>query len=247
MLPRLSSTALLRKCVEVKESMMSPIFWSIESSFKPSTDSRRESSPKKPSPHKEQRKLASRPRYQTMTAFDKLKSTSPIGLNIHRQLRLLLPTLLSSPNDPLLDCKTLQPTMEEPNPELETFRQQWRAEVSARAQADGNKASRSSKTSRKPPPITSLSSSTPLKPVKEDEDHVEPQGFSGLDGASNLEQNAEGSQTRDGKEPQSALEHYEKAVERETQGSLGDSLALYRKAFRVRAGIPLPYSADFGF
>ena len=34
-------------------------------------------------------------------------------------------------------------------------------------------------------------------------------------------------------EPQSALEHYEKAVEHETQGKLGDSLAHYRKAFRV--------------
>lgn len=35
-------------------------------------------------------------------------------------------------------------------------------------------------------------------------------------------------------EPQSALEHYERAVEKETQGSLGDSLNLYRKAFKVR-------------
>lgn len=34
-------------------------------------------------------------------------------------------------------------------------------------------------------------------------------------------------------EPESALEYYEKAVEKETQGSLGDSVNLYRKAFRV--------------
>lgn len=33
--------------------------------------------------------------------------------------------------------------------------------------------------------------------------------------------------------PESALEHYERAVEKETQGSLGESLSLYRKAFRV--------------
>ena len=39
------------------------------------------------------------------------------------------------------------------------------------------------------------------------------------------------------REPESALEHYEKAVERETQGQLGDSLDLYRKAFKVR---PIP-------
>lgn len=35
------------------------------------------------------------------------------------------------------------------------------------------------------------------------------------------------------KEPSSALEHFEKAVEKEEQGSLGDSLSLYRKAYRV--------------
>ena len=33
----------------------------------------------------------------------------------------------------------------------------------------------------------------------------------------------------------SAVEHYEQAVEKETQGSLGDSLRLYRAAFKVRA------------
>jgi F-box protein 9 len=120
--------------------------------------------------------------------------------------------------------------MEEPNPELETFREQWRAEVSARAHADGSKASKPTKTSRRPPPITSLSSSI-LKPVKEDEDAVEPQTYSSLDGS----QEPAGSSSKDGKAPQSALDHYEKAVERESQGSLGDSLALYRKAFRVCA------------
>jgi F-box protein 9 len=35
------------------------------------------------------------------------------------------------------------------------------------------------------------------------------------------------------KEPTSALEHYEKAVEREDQGRQGESLSLYRKAFKV--------------
>lgn len=42
------------------------------------------------------------------------------------------------------------------------------------------------------------------------------------------------------KEPESALEHYEKAVERESQGNLGDSLNLYRKAFRVCTYLLLP-------
>lgn len=34
-------------------------------------------------------------------------------------------------------------------------------------------------------------------------------------------------------EPRSALEHYERAVEKECLGSLGDSVNLYRKAFKV--------------
>ena len=119
--------------------------------------------------------------------------------------------------------------MEEPNPELETFRQQWRAEVSARAQAEPNKATKP-KATRRPPPITSLSSNIALKPVKEDEDHVEPQKTFSLDGPSSPEEHARSSSS---KEPQSALDHYEKAVERESQGSLGESLDLYRKAFRV--------------
>ena len=39
------------------------------------------------------------------------------------------------------------------------------------------------------------------------------------------------------KEPRSALEHYERAVEKEDQGNLGDSLSHYRKAYRVRVVI----------
>jgi F-box protein 9 len=122
--------------------------------------------------------------------------------------------------------------MEESNPELEQFRQQWRAEVSARSQVDANRASKQSKPSRKPPPITSLSSSNVFKSLKE-EDEAEAQSF-GLGRSSKDGENAESSSAAR-KEPQSALEHYEKAVERENQGILGDSLDLYRKAFRVSA------------
>ena len=35
-------------------------------------------------------------------------------------------------------------------------------------------------------------------------------------------------------EPSTALDHYERAVERETAGNLGDSVSLYRTAFKVR-------------
>lgn len=116
--------------------------------------------------------------------------------------------------------------MDDSNPELESFRQQWRAEVSARSQADKPKAT---KPIRKPPPISSLaSSSKELKPLKEEEEEHESRSF----GHEPVKYDK--SESSKGKEPESALEHYEKAVEREDQGRLGDSLDLYRKALRVR-------------
>ncbi|KAE8444128.1 hypothetical protein EG329_000816 [Mollisiaceae sp. DMI_Dod_QoI] len=122
--------------------------------------------------------------------------------------------------------------MEDTNPELEQFRQQWRAEVSARNQNDTNRGSKSSRATRRPPPIASLSSSrVPLPAKNEDEDHT-PQVFADYDESADKEEDGEISKAA-GKEPQSALDHYEKAVERENQGSLGDSLNLYRKAFRM--------------
>ncbi len=165
-----------------------------------------------------------------MTALDKTLSTaSDLNITTFTATRSLHTHLLLSPNESFPDCITQYLTMEEANPELETFRQQWRAEVSARAQAEPNKATKP-KATRRPPPITSLSSSIALKPVKEDEDLVEPQKAFSLDGSSSSEEHATSSS---GNKPQSALDHYEKAVERESQGSLGESLDLYRKAFRV--------------
>ena len=43
------------------------------------------------------------------------------------------------------------------------------------------------------------------------------------------------------KEPKSALEHFERAVERESQGNLGDSLSHYRKAYRLDAKVDQTY------
>lgn len=122
--------------------------------------------------------------------------------------------------------------MEESNTELEHFRQQWRAEVTARSQSDGNKSAQS-KAPRRPPPISSLSAKKVSGIVKEADDDVEPPKIFGLDGARDVERQYAESSKSGAKEPQSALEHYEKAVEREAQGSLGDSLTLYRKAFKV--------------
>jgi len=124
--------------------------------------------------------------------------------------------------------------MEEQNPELEAFRRQWREEVSAKTQEGSKSTAGPSKSSRRPPPVTRSSTRRLSKAAEEEEeDHGEIQTFPGLDAPRNLEaKDGESSQGGD-REPESALEHYEKAVERENEGNLGDSLNLYRKAFRV--------------
>ncbi len=64
-----------------------------------------------------------------------------------------------------------------------------------------------------------------------EEDYVKPPTF---DDAPTTAAGSQVQQSEDGTaEPVSALEHYEKAVEREAAGSLGAALGLYRKAFRV--------------
>ncbi|TVY68901.1 F-box protein HRT3 [Lachnellula suecica] len=121
--------------------------------------------------------------------------------------------------------------MEESNPELEAFRRKWKEEVSARTQ-DASKPS-SSKGPRRPPPIPRTSTRRLSKPPEEEDEHIEPQRFSNVDATRSLESGYGESSKVTIQEPESALEHYEKAVERESEGSLGDSLNLYRKAFRM--------------
>ncbi|KAG4432174.1 hypothetical protein IFR05_012341 [Cadophora sp. M221] len=132
--------------------------------------------------------------------------------------------------------------MEDTNPELEQFRQQWRAEVSARTHTEGNREPKSTKVHRKPPPITSLAStSRGVKPSQEEE-KAEPPTFHSPDGSREDSGHGESSKSM-AREPQSALEHYEKAVERETTGKLGESLSLYRKAFRMDDRVDQKYKS----
>ena len=122
--------------------------------------------------------------------------------------------------------------MDESNPELEAFRRKWREEVSAKVQ-DPSKSTGPSKGPRRPSPTTRISARRLSILPEEEHDHVEPPTFSGLDAPRTFDGEYAESSNAASKEPQSALEHYEKAVERENQGRLGDSLNLYRKAFRV--------------
>ena len=140
---------------------------------------------------------------------------------------------------------------EEANQELENFRKQWKEEVTARSK--GASSSRVRKGTRSSGPtrsdsVTEQESKTAAPPswsfanlYKDEEtlDGLHMQSYHDLeskDETRKLGTEGAGVHPENNKlrEPRSALEHYEKAVERETEGNLGDSLNLYRKAFRVQ-------------
>jgi F-box protein 9 len=132
--------------------------------------------------------------------------------------------------------------------ELESFRQKWREEVSAKtkgkqpAPAVPTKTSHAS-SSRAQASKSSVSEvSTNAWSATEEVDEVQPHVFQNLGEKQHgrrLDETSAQAAAASSKEPKSALEHYEKAVERENQGSLGDSLNLYRKAFKVRTALKL--------
>jgi F-box protein 9 len=141
---------------------------------------------------------------------------------------------------------------EESNPELESFREQWRAEVQAKRSAPGSsrqqqqqqprqqRAAGPSSTQPRSAPVTGPRGKPPQPPQKLpaqelDDDYVQVQSFDEPAIAAQISSLKTGRpKATEGAEPVSALEHYEKAVEKEAVGNLGDSLRLYRKAFRVR-------------
>lgn len=119
--------------------------------------------------------------------------------------------------------------------ELESFRRQWREEVTARAKgkAPAARATAAASKPRGAAPDAALPSHARQRSV-EDADHGVPPAYHDLGETQHGPgPRLEGSALQAGHEPSSALEHYEKAVEKESQGSLGDSVNLYRKAFRV--------------
>lgn len=132
--------------------------------------------------------------------------------------------------------------------ELESFRQKWKEEVTARTKAKASPVS-------KAPALTAAASSSRSHVPKsnapdaashsharqssvEHGDDVTPHEYHDLGekhhGRRLDETSAQAAAAASAsKEPSSALDHYEKAVEKESQGSLGDSVNLYRKAFKV--------------
>lgn len=135
--------------------------------------------------------------------------------------------------------------------ELENFRQQWRAEVSARSnkntgalqdQQQSQSQAGPSSSSRVPPRKADTSLKTTARHLEEDDEYVRGLTFDEPDPSkSSNAQHEVGTVASEGKEPQTALEYYEAAVEKETACKLGDSLRLYRKAFRMDNRVDIAY------
>lgn len=136
--------------------------------------------------------------------------------------------------------------MEESNglgPELESFRQQWLSEVRTKrgeqsTQPQPRNSVPSASTAPPPPRKSMARRPSPAKsrkapPAAEEEDEY-------LHGRSFDDSPEPSGNTIDGsvrmppqRELVSALDHYEEAMEKEALGNMGDSLKLYRKAYRV--------------
>ncbi|KAI9720560.1 MAG: hypothetical protein M1812_002740 [Candelaria pacifica] len=142
--------------------------------------------------------------------------------------------------------------MEDTSPELESFRQRWREEVSVRAKGKQSLANREpsrleQRTDNKTDRATYLPIDQGEQKLEDEEDERQGLAYHDIEGKEDGRTLGEGETTKvkgtSKWEPQSALDHYEKAVEREDQGNLGDSLDLYRKAYRLDSTVEQSYKA----
>lgn len=134
----------------------------------------------------------------------------------------------------------MNPSSPELKSELEAFRERWLSEVrskrpTAPQAAAGPSHTRATSASAAPTsPPAPRAHPAPAGPAKEaqDDDQIQPPAFDEI-----LEMAAEkkgmDAEVEEAGAPVSALDHFEAAVVREAQGKLGDSLDLYRRAFRV--------------
>ncbi|KAK4152238.1 putative glycerol transporter protein [Chaetomidium leptoderma] len=144
----------------------------------------------------------------------------------------------------------------ESNPDLESFREQWRAEVRAKHVAPGSSGQQQqqqratagpSATQPRTAPVTGpkgkpLQTAQKSTTQEHDDDYAPSQPFDepAATAPESAPETAHPEAPEKG-EPRSALEHYEKAVEKEVAGNLGDSLRLYRKAFRMDDAVDQKY------
>ena len=159
--------------------------------------------------------------------------------------------------------------------ELESFREQWRAEVRAkqpgaasasrsatqaqpqlhgqtRGEASSSAAASAAESSRTiaPPkkPALLLNRSIPKAAAGLDDDYGSGLSvpFDEPSVSDSKEKGVAGGSSQSQDAPQTALEHFEKAVESEAQGKLGESLNLYRQAFRVCPATPSAHDVEHG-
>lgn len=123
---------------------------------------------------------------------------------------------------------------DELNSELESFRQQWLSDL--RTRNDHEDPQRSgpgpSRPSKRRPSHHGPASAPNRKSWDIENDQAYLQGRS-FDEPSSSSHNLQGQPKTVEKQLLSALDHYEEAMEKEAQGNMGDSLKLYRKAYRV--------------
>ncbi|KAM5355182.1 hypothetical protein ACJ41O_001828 [Fusarium nematophilum] len=140
---------------------------------------------------------------------------------------------------------------DELNSELESFRQQWISDLRTRTEHEAQPATPAATgPSRRPhhgPPVSSLPHKQPPPPGADDDDDDYLQGHSfdepeQQQPSPTLSRPAhEVQHGRSGKKLVSALDHYEEAMHKEAQGNMGDSLKLYRKAYRLDNGVDRRY------
>lgn len=135
----------------------------------------------------------------------------------------------------------MDPTEEE----LESFRRQWREDLAkkgkASASAAATKTSQASSSRTQAPRGSAPDVPSHARGLSVEEDDIAaPHEYSDLgDKQHGRRLDETGPPKHDSnQEPSTALEHYEKAVEKEGIGSLGDSVNLYRKAYRVSSKFP---------
>lgn len=145
----------------------------------------------------------------------------------------------------------------EANSELESFRQKWISDLRSRRESIGSasqqaeasfvaSAAAQGATSR---PRKHSAASGPaatkrnLPVIDDDEYYLHGQSFDGpppTSASGHLLSDAPGKGVE--RPLISALDHYEEAMEKEAQGNMGESLRLYRKAYRVSLSFFMFYS-----
>ncbi len=132
--------------------------------------------------------------------------------------------------------------------ELDRFRREWKQEVSAQNKLKNKPTERLDRTGNQPSSSKqnvskrtgpSFARSQHSGDTLDASDEVDLQSHHDLEEKETGRKLWDDQHGQSGKqrEPRTALEHYEQAVEKEGQGSLGDSVRLYRKAFRLDASV----------